>query len=253
MRIINFSSGKKAGWGVLEGGGIELLDAQGPSALSSPKKTGEKIQLKDAKLNAPIPHPSKIVCAGFNYLEHLNDLELEKDIPKEPVLFLKPPSAVIAPEEPILYPKGVKRVDPEAELAVVMGKKYRGGKPDDAILGYTILNDVTARDFQPKGSQWFNAKGFDTFCPMGPWIETELDPKNLDIELRINGEVKQKSNTKHMLFDVFELVKRIGEFCTLYPGDIISTGTPAGVSPIKPGDLVECEIRGIGILRNPVK
>ncbi len=250
---MHFSSGKTAGWGALEGGEVSVLDAPNPSALSGAKITGEYIPLPKVRLDAPIPAPSKIVCVGFNYGEHVNDLDLAEGLPKEPTFFLKPPSAVIGHEEAIVYPKGVKRMDPEVELAVVIGKKFRGGSPKDAILGYSILNDVTARDFQPKGSQWFKAKGFDTFAPMGPWIETELDPKNLDIELRINGKVKQESNTRHMLFGVFDLVKRLGKFCTLYPGDVISTGTPAGVAPIKQGDVVECEIEGIGILKNPVK
>jgi len=253
LKIVNFSAGKPAGWGALEGGEVEVLDAKEPSALLGAKRTGKRLPLSNVKLNAPIPNPSKIVCVGLNYSEHIKDLDLVDELPKEPLLFLKPPSAIIAHEEAICYPQGVKRMDPEVELAVVIGKKFRTGDPADAILGYTILNDISARDFQPKGSQWFKAKGFDTFCPMGPWIETELDPRKLDIELRINGKTTQRSNTRHLLFGVFELVKRVGEFCTLLPGDIISTGTPAGVSPIKPGDVVECEIGGIGILRNPVK
>lgn len=198
-------------------------------------------------------NPTKVVCVGLNYRDHAEELNM--DIPEEPIIFLKPTSSIIYHEDKIVLPKQSKRVDHEVELAVVIGRKCKDVKKEDAldyIMGYTILNDVTARDIQKKDGQWTRAKSFDTFCPIGPRIVKDIDPGNLDIQLRINGEVRQKSNTKNMIFSVEELIEFISEVMTLYPHDIISTGTPPGVGMLRRGDVVECEIEGIGILRNYV-
>ncbi|WP_048055496.1 fumarylacetoacetate hydrolase family protein [Methanotorris igneus] len=197
--------------------------------------------------------PTKIICVGLNYIDHAKELNME--IPEEPIIFMKPPSSIIYHEDTIIRPKISKRVDYEVELAVVIGKKGKNIKKNEAdnyILGYTILNDVTARDLQAKDGQWTRAKSFDTFCPIGPRIVKDIDPMNLNIECRVNGEIKQKSNTKNMIFDVYELIEFVSSIMTLYPGDIISTGTPPGVGELKKGDVVECEIEGIGVLRNYV-
>lgn len=197
--------------------------------------------------------PSKIILVGLNYRDHARELHLV--IPKEPVIFLKPPTAVIANAENIIYPLGVKRLDYEAELALVIKKKARNipaERVKNYILGYTCLNDVTARDLQKKDGQWTRAKSFDTFCPIGPWIETKLDPSNLRIKCRLNNKLKQDSSTANFIFPVEHLVSYISRIMTLFPGDIISTGTPVGVGPMLPGDRVEVEIEGIGKLFNQV-
>jgi 2-keto-4-pentenoate hydratase/2-oxohepta-3-ene-1,7-dioic acid hydratase in catechol pathway len=197
--------------------------------------------------------PTKIVCAGLNYTEHAGELELK--IPKEPVIFLKPPSSVIYDKDNIVYPARVKRLDFEAELAVVIKKKARNIKPKDApayILGYTCLNDVTARDLQKKDGQWTRSKSFDTFCPIGPAIETGLDPFDIKIESYLNGVLMQSSSSADLIFPVYELAAYISGIMTLLPGDIISTGTPPGVGPMRPRDLIEIKIEGIGVLKNKV-
>jgi len=207
------------------------------------QKIGDSLNIKEIK-------PTKIICVGLNYIDHAKELNME--IPEYPIIFLKPTSAIIYNEDYRIS----KRVDYEVELAIVIGKKCKNIKKDEAndyIMGYTILNDVTARDLQQKDGQWTRAKSFDTFCPIGPRIVKDIDPMNLNIECRVNGEIKQKSNTKNMIFDVYELVEFVASIMTLYPGDIISTGTPPGVGELKAGDVVECEIEGIGILRNYVK
>ena len=198
-------------------------------------------------------NPTKIVCVGLNYRDHAEELNME--IPEEPIIFLKPTSSIIYNEDRIVLPKQSKRVDHEVELAVVIGKKCKDVKKEDAldyVMGYTILNDVTARDIQKRDGQWTRAKSFDTFCPIGPRVVRDIDPGNLDIQLRVNGEIRQKSNTKNMIFTVEELIEFISEVMTLYPHDIISTGTPPGVDKLRRGDIVECEIEGIGVLRNYV-
>jgi 2-keto-4-pentenoate hydratase/2-oxohepta-3-ene-1,7-dioic acid hydratase in catechol pathway len=209
--------------------------------------------LADVKLLPPVT-PTKIICLGRNYREHA--AELGNVPPKEPLIFLKPPSAIIAPEEPIVMPAMSKRVDYEGELAVVVGKTCAHLRDaDDArpyILGYTCLNDVTARDLQKADVQFTRAKGFDTFCPFGPVIETELDLATAAIETRVNGEVRQSAPVSDMIFSVDAIMKWISRVMTLLPGDIIATGTPAGISPLKAGDVVEISVSGIGTLRNPV-
>uniref|UniRef100_A9A8F0 5-oxopent-3-ene-1,2,5-tricarboxylate decarboxylase n=1 Tax=Methanococcus maripaludis (strain C6 / ATCC BAA-1332) TaxID=444158 RepID=A9A8F0_METM6 len=198
--------------------------------------------------------PSKIVCAGLNYKDHAEELKMK--LPEEPVIFLKPASSIIFNEETIKIPKASERVDYEAELAIVIGKTCKSIKKEDAknyMKGFTILNDVTARDLQEKDGQWTRAKSFDTFCPIGPKIVSEIDANNLKIQLRVNGKIKQDSNTNNMIFGVEELVEFVSSIMTLYPDDIISTGTPPGVGKLEKGDIVEIEIENIGILKNFVE
>src|ERR1044071_3085502 len=198
--------------------------------------------------------PSKIVCVGRNYREHA--AELGNKMPDEPLLFLKAPSAIIASGADIVLPSASQQVEHEGELGVVIGRNARNIPNDEDplsyVLGYTCVNDVTARDLQRKDVQFTRGKSFDTFCPVGPWIETDIDPGNVAVETRLNGEVKQKGNTADMAFPVGFLIRYISEIMTLYPGDLIATGTPAGVSRMKPGDTVEIEVNGIGVLRNRV-
>lgn len=200
--------------------------------------------------------PSKIVCIGRNYREHA--AELGNEVPKEPLLFLKAPSSVIAPGEAIRMPSQSKRVDFEGELAVVIGKRAsRIGEKEDVrpyIRGYTVVNDVTARDLQKSDGQWSRAKGFDTFCPMGPLVTDEIDPwKGVTVETRLNGEVKQHGTTLDLIFDIATLLRHITAAMTLLPGDVIPTGTPSGVGPMQAGDRVEVSIEGIGTLANPLE
>jgi 2-keto-4-pentenoate hydratase/2-oxohepta-3-ene-1,7-dioic acid hydratase in catechol pathway len=211
------------------------------------------LELNEVKLLAPV-RPSKIVCVGRNYREHA--AELGNKMPDEPLLFLKAPSAVIAPEAEILLPAASEQVEHEGELGVVIGRRAvhvaETENALDYVLGYTCVNDVTARDLQRKDVQFTRGKSFDTFCPVGPWIVTNLDPANITVTTRLNGEVKQHGNTAEMAFDVAFIIRYISAIMTLYPGDLIATGTPAGVSRMKHGDTVEVEVGGVGILRNPV-
>ena len=205
------------------------------------------------KILEPI-RPSKIVCVGRNYREHA--AELGNKMPDEPLLFLKAPSAIISSGDEIVLPGASQQVEHEGELGVVIGRVARNIPTDEVpltyVLGYTCVNDVTARDLQRKDVQFTRGKSFDTFCPVGPWIETDIDPANVEVQTRLNGEVKQKGNTADMAFPVAFLIRYISEIMTLYPGDLIATGTPAGVSRMKPGDVVEVEVTGIGTLVNKV-
>jgi 2-keto-4-pentenoate hydratase/2-oxohepta-3-ene-1,7-dioic acid hydratase in catechol pathway len=209
--------------------------------------------LKNVRLLAPC-EPSKIVCVGRNYAAHA--AELGNEMPKEPLLFFKPPSSVIGPEEPIILPKISNRVEHEGELALVIGKKCAQLSDDvdplSFVLGYTCLNDVTARDLQKIDMQFTRAKGFDSFCPVGPVIETQLDARNVLVECRVNGVVRQSGNTSLMAFPVAFLVRYISRIMTLVPGDLIATGTPAGVGTLTSNDTVEVSVAGVGMLRNPV-
>lgn len=212
---------------------------------------GEVLSLEDVTLLPPC-QPSKIVCVGLNYVKHA--LELKMPLPDEPILFLKPPSAVLAPGGQIVYPSSSIQVDYEGELAVVIGKRCHNVSAGDAekyILGYTCFNDVTARDLQRKDGQWTRAKSFDTFAPFGPWIG-KIDPSDADIKTRVNGKLVQDSNTSDLIFSVPRLVQFISAVMTLEPGDVIATGTPPGVGQLQKGDLVEVEIEGIGVLKNSV-
>jgi 2-keto-4-pentenoate hydratase/2-oxohepta-3-ene-1,7-dioic acid hydratase in catechol pathway len=209
--------------------------------------------LKDCRLAAPVL-PSKIVCVGRNYAAHA--AELGNDPPKEPLIFLKPPSSIIGPGEPIVLPKYSRRVEHEGELGLVMGTACAHLKDEEDalcyLLGYTCVNDVTARDLQKSDVQFTRAKGFDTFCPVGPHIESELDPHNVLVETCVNGTQRQSGSTALMAFPVAFLVRWISRMMTLLPGDLIATGTPAGVGPLAAGDRVEVSVAGIGVLRNPV-
>lgn len=221
--------------------------------FQSTLEQGRSWPLSDVQLLAPSV-PSKIVCVGRNYAEHA--AELGNEPPKEPLIFLKPPSSVISPEEPIVLTPHSERVDYEGELALVIRKNCRNLSASDEvqpyILGYTCLNDVTARDLQKKDVQFTRAKGFDTFCPFGPWIETDLDPKSARVETFVNGKRRQSAAVTEMIFPVDMLVRWISQVMTLLPGDVIATGTPSGIGPLQAGDVVEVSINGIGTLRNPV-
>ena len=197
--------------------------------------------------------PTKIIAVGLNYFDHANEFQMK--IPDEPLIFMKPPSALIAHNDNIIYPKMSKQLDFEAELAVIIKNKVKDIEPEDIfknILGYTCFNDVTARDLQKKDGQWTRAKSFDTFAPIGPFISIELNPDNLQIKLYKNGQLMQDSSTSNMIFKVDEIVSYISKIMTLFPGDIIATGTPSGVGQLEAGDKVEVEIEGIGILKNTV-
>ena len=197
--------------------------------------------------------PTKIIAIGLNYLDHAKELKME--IPDHPLIFLKPSTAVIGSGDAIILPPQTKELNYEGELAVIIKDTAKNISKDDArrfIAGYTCANDLTARDLQRIDGQWTRAKSFDTFCPLGPRIVSDIDPKNLSIITRVNGTVKQNSNTKNMIFDVFELVSFVSEIMTLLPGDVIITGTPPGVGAIEAGDVVEVEIEGIGVLKNIV-
>ncbi|HEY6659795.1 MAG TPA: fumarylacetoacetate hydrolase family protein [Pyrinomonadaceae bacterium] len=254
MKVCRISqeSFASASYAVLSGSNVFPLPAgHNFENIQVPDK-GE-IALNEVKLLAPVA-PSKIVCVGRNYREHA--AELGNKMPEEPLLFLKAPSAVIGSGEQIELPSASQQVEHEGELGVVIGRLARklseNEDPLSYVFGYTCVNDVTARDLQRKDVQFTRSKSFDTFCPVGPWIETDIDPRNVAIETRLNGEVKQKGNTADMAFPVAFLIRYISEIMTLYPGDLIATGTPAGVSRMKRGDTVEVEVDGIGILRNEV-
>jgi len=215
--------------------------------------TGQSWPLDWVKLLPP-SIPTKIVCVGRNYLDHAK--ELNSEVPKQPLIFLKPPSAVIAPEEPIVIPPISQRVDYEGELAMIIGRRCSQLRDSDDvrpyILGYTCLNDVTARDLQKLDVQFTRAKGFDTFCPFGPLLETTIDPAGVSVETFVNGVPKQSGHTSQMIFPLDAIIRFIAQVMTLEPGDVIATGTPAGVSALASGDVVEVIVGGIGTLRNPV-
>lgn len=220
--------------------------------FGTPTFTGRSWPLADTRLLAPIL-ASKVICIGKNYAAHA--AEMGGEAPENPVIFIKPNTSIIGPGVPILRPKSSDRVDFEGELAIVIGRPCRDVKAaaaKDVILGYTIGNDVTARDQQKADGQWTRGKGHDTFCPLGPWIETELDPADLEIRTELNGEVKQRSRTSLMLHDVGDIVEWISAVMTLLPGDVILTGTPEGIGPMVAGDTVSVTVEGLGTLTNPV-
>ncbi|MBM4019840.1 MAG: fumarylacetoacetate hydrolase family protein [Planctomycetes bacterium] len=250
MRLVRFLAGDRVRYGVLEGDTVrELLRPYFENVV--PMRSEHR--LADVRLLAPA-RPSKMLCIGLNYRDHAR--EMQKPLPDEPVLFLKPATALAGPGEPIVCPKAAGRVDYEAELAVVIRRRCRSVAPEDAdraILGYACFNDVTARDLQAKDGQWTRAKGFDTFGVLGPWIETAPgDPNRLAVACRLNGAVKQRSSTDQLVFNCQYLVSWASRIMTLEAGDVIATGTPAGVGPMKPGDAVEVEVEGIGVLASPV-
>lgn len=249
MRIARFINGKQIKYGIVNENKIE--ECKGKPFDIQFKPSGIIHDLNKIKLVAPC-NPSKIICLGVNYEDHAK--EFNQKIPNNPLIFLKPPTAIIGPNEYIVLPNS-NRIDYECELAIIISKKAKDiplDKVRDYILGYTCFNDISDRHAQKEDTQWTRAKGYDTFAPIGPWIETELDPNNLKIETYINGELKQSSNTKYMIHNVYELVSYISSIMTLLPGDIIATGTPSGVGPVKPGDVVEIRIENIGSLINKV-
>lgn len=253
LRFIN-KEGKKA-YGIIKGNEIhEISDAP----YNSYEETGDCYQLGAVTVVAP-SDPRVIMCAGTNYMDHIREanekMHVKTNIPKHPLIFSKAPNTVADPEQGIIYPVGVNRVDYEGELGVVIGKRCKKATKENAldyVIGYTCVNDVSSRDMQWDDEQWTRGKGLDTFCPFGPVVTDEIDPANASIKTRVNGVTMQDGNTSDMIFDVPALIEYITEWITLEPGDVIATGTPCGVGPVKPGDVMEVEIEGIGVLRNPV-
>jgi 2-keto-4-pentenoate hydratase/2-oxohepta-3-ene-1,7-dioic acid hydratase in catechol pathway len=257
MKIIQFRKDGKEKTGLLENNRVTELSCSTLEAISSLSiekyKKNSIYKIEDIKIESPIL-PSKIVCVGLNYVDHATELNM--DIPEEPIIFLKPATAVIGHLNNIIYPNSSKQLDYEAEIGIVISeeaKKVNEQGANEFIGGYTVFNDVTARDLQQKDGQWTRAKSFDTFAPIGPCIETELDPMNENISLKLNNVIKQNSNTKNMIFSVYELVEFISNIMTLKPGDVIATGTPPGVGSMNVEDIVEVEVEGIGVLKNYVK
>jgi 2-keto-4-pentenoate hydratase/2-oxohepta-3-ene-1,7-dioic acid hydratase in catechol pathway len=256
MRFCRFQVSTSAGqefprYGLVDGDQIQEITAAPWTTWS---KSGRAWRLDEVRLLAPVV-PSKIVCVGRNYAAHA--AELGNEVPKEPLIFLKPPSAIIGPGEPIVLVRYSKQVEHEGELALVVGRRCShlddDSDPLAYLLGYTCLNDVTARDIQKAETLFDRAKGFDTFCPVGPHIETALDPHDVLVETRVNGAMRQSGRTSLMIYPVSFLVRWISRMMTLEPGDVIATGTPAGVGPLQPGDVVEVSISGVGRLQNPVR
>ena len=250
MKIVRFVSGAEIGYGIIEGEVIKGIAGIGAPDCLAP--TGKQYPAAEVKLLAPCT-PSKIVAVGLNYRSHA--LEVKMKLPEEPLIFLKPSTSVIGPEDDIVYPPASKQVDFEAELGVVIKKTARQVSEAaslDSVLGYTCFNDVTARDFQRSDTLWTRAKGFDTFAAIGPHIETELDPSNVNVESYLNGERRQNGNSSDIIFDVPALISHISHIMTLLPGDVIATGTPSGIGPMQPGDTIEVKVAGIGTLRNRV-
>ncbi len=257
MRIVRFASPQGMSFGVLDGDGYVAQIEGHP--FGNVSFTGARYAQADIRLLSPIL-PSKVVCVGKNYAAHVQEMNTG-DAPKEPLLFLKPSTSVIGPEDAIRIPPGSTNVQHEAELAVVIGARgARHVTPEQApasIFGYTIGNDVTERDMQRSDGQWTRAKGFDSFCPLGPWIETDLgalglDPADLEITCTVDGELRQQGRTSQLLFDVPTLISYISDVMTLLPGDVVLTGTPSGVGPMPPGSRVEVTVEGLGTLGNPV-
>lgn len=245
MRLVRLEHGGSARWGQVEGDTVHLT-----RALSG-ERTGETVPLAGAALLAPA-EPSKIVCVGRNYVNHIRELGNDTGgLPKEPGIFLKGPNALAEPGGPVGYPDWTESFHFEGELALVIGQRARNLGPDEAlaaVLGYTCALDLTARDLQKTDLQWFRAKAADRFCPLGPWIETDLDPTDLRVQTRVNGETRQDGRTSHMIFDVVQILTYLTRYVTLEPGDVVLTGTPEGVGPLQRGDAVEVEVEGVGTL-----
>ena len=257
MRIARFAKGDSVAYGVVEGeSALTIAELYGHPFGVDPGNvlfTGQRFPLAEVRLLAPVL-PSKVVAVGKNYAEHVR--EMGSEVPAEPVLFLKPSTSVTGPSDRIAYPvKLTDRVDYEGELAVIIGRLCRDVPKErayDVIFGYTCANDVTARDLQLKDGQWTRAKGFDTFCPLGPWMETATDPSDLGITTTVNGEVRQHARTRELLWDVPSLIEYVSAVMTLLPGDVLLTGTPEGVGPLTDGDEVSVTVESIGTLTNKV-
>lgn len=265
MKVARFSHEGEIGFGILDqaeqGNGVEIVELVGDPIASGFNTTGRRFPFEDVRLLAPVIPRSKIVCVGKNYFDHVEEMKDVTgggtvDVPAEPLLFLKPNTSIIGPGEAIVRPSISERVEHEGELAIVIGsvaKQVPVERAMEVVFGFTCANDVSARDLQVKDGQWARAKGFDTFCPVGPIIETDLDLADTHIETRVNGEVRQSGSTSQLIHSVARIVAHASEAFTLLPGDLILTGTPAGVGPLEAGDTVEVEIEGIGILRNSVQ
>jgi 2-keto-4-pentenoate hydratase/2-oxohepta-3-ene-1,7-dioic acid hydratase in catechol pathway len=267
VRIARFAHGSDVGYGIVEdvqqdgaagagAGDLVVAELRGhPFGIGedSVQLTGSRYPLAEVRLLAPVL-PSKVVAIGKNYADHAREMGGEP--PDDPVIFLKPSTAVVGPRDPIIYPVHVsERVDFEGELAVVIGRLCKQVPPErvpEVVFGYTCANDVTARDLQARDGQWARAKGFDTFCPLGPWIETDLDPGDLELTTMVNGEIRQNSRTSLLLHGVTALITYVSAVMTLLPGDVLLTGTPAGVGPLKDGDEVSVTVENIGTLSNGV-
>ncbi|UCH12329.1 MAG: fumarylacetoacetate hydrolase family protein [Candidatus Omnitrophota bacterium] len=249
MKIARFIYNKKICYGMVENRSASLIDG---SIFDKFKITKKKIDISKITLLPPV-NPGKVICVGLNYKDHAKELNMP--IPDEAIIFIKPPTSITGHNQKITYPECVKRLDYEAELAVIIKKEAKNIDKEDAkdyILGYTCLNDVTARDIQKKDIQWTRAKSFDTFCPIGPFIVTDIKPDNLSIKLYLNGKIKQSSTTANLIFKIDKLVSFISNVMTLKPGDVIATGTPPGVGPMNINDKVEVKIEKIGTLANTV-
>jgi 2-keto-4-pentenoate hydratase/2-oxohepta-3-ene-1,7-dioic acid hydratase in catechol pathway len=266
VRIARFTTGEDPTYGVVSGDLDEfgqpaddstVIELAGDPLYAGISPTQQQHRLVDVRLLAPVIPRSKIVAIGRNYAAHA--AELGNDVPAEPLMFLKPNTSVVGPGDQIFYPPQTQRLDYEAELAVVIGRICRDVPPEqatDVIFGYTIANDVTARDLQKSDGQWTRAKGFDSFCPLGPWIETDLDPQTfadgVSIQTHLNGDLMQDGSTKDLIFDIPTLIAHISSVMTLLPGDVILTGTPEGIGPMEVGDEVEVSIARLGALTNTV-
>ena len=254
MRIARYTLGEEPTYGIVQGdpGAQWIAEIQGDPLYQPIVFTGNRTVLADVRLLAPVIPRSKVVGIGKNYAEHAR--EMGGQAPKEPLMFLIPNTAVVGPSDPVVMPRQSNEVHYEGELAVVISRMCKDvpvERAGDVIFGYTCANDVTARDLQKADGQWARAKGFDTFCPLGPWIETDLDTGDLSIVTRLDGEVVQAGRTADMIHSVAVLVAHVSQAFTLLPGDVILTGTPAGVGPVTSGQRVEVEIQGIGVLSNP--
>ena len=250
MKVARFSNGAEPRFGIVDG--PELVVLNGHPLVAGYQTTGERIPLKEVKLLAPTI-PSKIVCIGKNFADHA--AEIGEDVTAEPLIFFKPSSAIVGHGDAIVIPPQSKQVELEAELCLVIGKLAKNVSEEKALeylWGVTIANDVTARDLQFGDGQWARSKAFDTFCPLGPWVETEFVPDGQVIESRVNGEVRQNVSITEMVHKIPAIISYVSKNMSLLPGDIILTGSPAGISIIQSGDMIECEIEGIGILSNPV-
>jgi 2-keto-4-pentenoate hydratase/2-oxohepta-3-ene-1,7-dioic acid hydratase in catechol pathway len=253
MRIARFTTGDDPVYGLVDGAGEKIAEVTGDPLYQRIELTGATHLVEDVRLLAPVIPRSKVIGIGRNYADHA--VEMGGEAPAEPMMFLVPNTAVVGPGDPVVLPPQSSEVHYEGELAVVIGRMCKDVEPEDAlgvIVGYTCANDVTARDLQRSDGQWARAKGFDTFCPLGPWIETELDPGSLAVVTRLDGEVVQEGTTADMVHGVAALVSHASAAFTLLPGDVILTGTPAGVGPMEAGQRVEVEVEQIGVLANPV-
>ncbi len=249
MKFVRFQYGRDISYGIID---EDYVFAISPDPFTKWKKTGREFKLNKVKLLAPCV-PTKVVAVGLNYVDHAGELDM--DVPPEPIIFLKPAEAVIGPGDEIVYPETSQQVDFEAEIGVVIKKAAAHVAEEDAagyILGYTCANDVTARDLQRQDGQWTRAKGFDTFAPIGPWIDTDFDPRGVTVQSVLNGEVRQSSSTDNMIFDVPKLISFITGVMTLNPGDVIMTGTPPGVGPMNRGDEIDVVVEGLASLNNKV-